>query len=36
MITHLFAVETHLRTRGKLPVQVKFLIEGEEESGAPV
>lgn len=33
MITHLFAVETLLRTRGELPVQVKFLIEGEEESG---
>ncbi len=33
MITHLFAVETLLKTNGTLPVQVKFLIEGEEESG---
>ena len=33
MITHLFGVETYLKTRGDLPVQVKFLIEGEEESG---
>jgi succinyl-diaminopimelate desuccinylase len=33
MITHLFGVETYLKTHGKLPLQVKFLIEGEEESG---
>ena len=33
MITHVFGVETYLKTRGDLPVQVKFLIEGEEESG---
>ncbi len=33
MITHLFGVETMLKTRGELPVQIKFLIEGEEESG---
>ena len=33
MFTHLFGVETLLKTRGELPVQVKFLIEGEEESG---
>ena len=33
MITHLFAVESYLKTIGELPVQVKFLIEGEEESG---
>jgi succinyl-diaminopimelate desuccinylase len=33
MITHLFGVETYLKTHGQLPVQVKFLIEGEEESG---
>ena len=32
MITHLFAVESILKTVGELPVQVKFLIEGEEES----
>ena len=33
MITHLFGVETVLKTQGELPGQVKFLIEGEEESG---
>lgn len=33
MITHLFGVETWKNTLGDLPVQVKFLIEGEEESG---
>jgi len=33
MITHVFGVEAYLKTRGELPVQVKFLIEGEEESG---
>ncbi len=33
MITHLFAVEAHLKMHGQLPVQVKFLVEGEEESG---
>ena len=33
MITHLFGVETYLKTHDDLPVQVKFLIEGEEESG---
>jgi acetylornithine deacetylase/succinyl-diaminopimelate desuccinylase-like protein len=30
---HLAAVEACLRVRGALPVNVKFLIEGEEESG---
>ncbi len=34
MITHLFGIETWKKTRGDLPVQVKFLIEGEEESGS--
>ena len=29
------AVSTLLKTRGKLPVNVKFLIEGEEEIGSP-
>ena len=33
MITHLFGVETYLKSVGALPLQVKFLIEGEEESG---
>lgn len=31
--THLKAVESLLATDGKLPVNVKFIIEGEEESG---
>lgn len=33
MITHVFGVEAYLNAKGDLPVQVKFLIEGEEESG---
>jgi acetylornithine deacetylase/succinyl-diaminopimelate desuccinylase-like protein len=33
MITHLFGVEAFLKQVGPLPIQVKFLIEGEEESG---
>lgn len=33
MITHLFSVETWKNTIGDLPIQIKFLIEGEEESG---
>ncbi len=34
MLTHLFGTEAWLRTVGKLPVQIKFLIEGEEECGS--
>lgn len=34
MMTHLFSVEAWMKTRGSLPVNVKFLIEGEEESGS--
>jgi acetylornithine deacetylase/succinyl-diaminopimelate desuccinylase-like protein len=33
MFTHLKAAEAWLRTVGKLPINVKFLIEGEEEVG---
>jgi acetylornithine deacetylase/succinyl-diaminopimelate desuccinylase-like protein len=32
---HLKAIEAHLRTRRTLPVNVKLLIEGEEEIGSP-
>lgn len=34
LLTHLFAAEAHLRETGKLPLNVKFLIEGEEEIGS--
>lgn len=33
LLTHVYSVEAWMNTVGKLPVQVKFLIEGEEESG---
>ena len=35
LFTHLKAVETYLETEGALPVNVKFVIEGEEEVGSP-
>ena len=34
MLTHVKAVETLLKTEGRLPVNVKFVIEGEEEVGS--
>jgi len=34
MVTHLFSAAAWLKTRGKLPVQLKFAIEGEEEVGS--
>lgn len=34
MLTHVKSVESWLATQGPLPLQVKFLIEGEEEVGS--
>jgi len=34
-ITHVNALEGHLRASGSCPVNVKFVIEGEEEIGSP-
>jgi succinyl-diaminopimelate desuccinylase len=34
LLTHVKSVEAWIRTVGKLPIQVKFLIEGEEEVGS--
>ncbi len=35
MLSRLKAVEALLRVRGELPITVKFLLDGEEESGSP-
>jgi acetylornithine deacetylase/succinyl-diaminopimelate desuccinylase-like protein len=35
MYLHLKAVESHISTHGKLPVNVIFVVEGEEEVGSP-
>lgn len=32
---HLAAIEAHLRTRGRLPINLKVVVEGEEEIGSP-
>jgi acetylornithine deacetylase/succinyl-diaminopimelate desuccinylase-like protein len=34
MLTHVKSVEAWMKSQGKLPIQVKFLIEGEEEVGS--
>jgi acetylornithine deacetylase/succinyl-diaminopimelate desuccinylase-like protein len=34
MLTHVFSTRAWLKARGKLPIQLKFLIEGEEEVGS--
>ncbi len=34
LFTHLKAIETHLAVHGRLPVNIKLLIEGEEECGS--
>src|SRR5215469_10233903 len=35
VLMHLAAIEAHMRTRGRLPVNVKVVVEGEEEIGSP-
>jgi acetylornithine deacetylase/succinyl-diaminopimelate desuccinylase-like protein len=35
VLMHLAAIEAHLRTRKTLPLNVKLVIEGEEEIGSP-
>ena len=35
VFTHLKGIEAFMKTRGKLPVNVKIIIEGEEEIGSP-
>jgi acetylornithine deacetylase/succinyl-diaminopimelate desuccinylase-like protein len=35
VLMHLSAIDAHLRTRGKLPINVKVVVEGEEEIGSP-
>ena len=34
-LTHLFSAEAWLATEGRLPLNLKYLIEGEEEIGSP-
>ncbi|HEY8298339.1 MAG TPA: dipeptidase [Candidatus Baltobacteraceae bacterium] len=35
VLMHLAAIEAHMKTRGALPVNLKVVIEGEEEIGSP-
>ena len=35
VLMHFAALEAHLRTRGRLPVNVRVIVEGEEEIGSP-
>ncbi len=35
LLTHILAVRSYLQTTGTVPINVKFLFEGEEETGSP-
>ncbi len=35
VLMHFAAIEAHMRTRGRLPINVKVVVEGEEEIGSP-
>ncbi|MBV8116398.1 MAG: M20/M25/M40 family metallo-hydrolase, partial [Candidatus Eremiobacteraeota bacterium] len=35
VLMHLAAIEAHMRVRGRLPINVKVVVEGEEEIGSP-
>ena len=35
VLMHLAAIEAHLRANGRLPINVKVVVEGEEEIGSP-
>lgn len=35
VLMHLAAIEAHMHSRGKLPLNVKIVVEGEEEIGSP-
>ena len=35
VLMHVAAIEAHLRNRGRLPLNVKVVVEGEEEVGSP-
>jgi acetylornithine deacetylase/succinyl-diaminopimelate desuccinylase-like protein len=35
VLMHLAAIEAHLRVNGRLPINVKVIVEGEEEIGSP-
>ena len=35
VLMHLAAIEAHMKTRGALPINVKIVVEGEEEIGSP-
>lgn len=35
LLAHIFAISSYLETMGSLPINIKLLFEGEEESGSP-